>query len=188
MATPKETVTFDVHDAKVQPLLTDTAGGSATYAVAVDVPGIAQVSLDPEFITAELKGDARTIARKGKTGSFNVSATYSVMSMDVLKVLYGGTVTPEVAPESVHWILEGDNSVPYFLLSFLIDDLSTGIGSLHVSLYKAQVTGGSLFDQSTDEFGQRSFQVSAIPTLATDEIIKVEMFTAQTPLPTAAIP
>jgi hypothetical protein len=65
----RTTVTYDVHDAAVAPMLTDASGGGApTYGPWVDVPGIQQVSLDPELANAVLKGDARTIARKGKVG------------------------------------------------------------------------------------------------------------------------
>lgn len=186
MVAAHTTVTFDVHDCAVAPMLTDISGSAPTYGPWIDVPGIAQVGLDPEFVTAELKGDARTLARKGKTSSFTLSATYSVLSLDVMKAIFGGTITDTgtADAESSRYRLLGNNSLPYFKMAFAIQDLSSGLATMHVVLPKSQVTGGSIFDQSTDEFGQRSFQVSGIPTLGEDVLLDVTLFETATNLQT----
>lgn len=183
MAAAHETVVFDVHDFKVYPLLTDT-GASLTYGPAVDVPGIAEVSLEPNFITAELKGDARVIAKKGRVDRCNVSATYGKVSLDVLAVVLGGTVTNagSGAAETADWVLKGDNSLPYFKAEFKIADLDTGLGDLHVTLFKAQLTGGTLLGGSSDEFGQPEMQMEGIPTDSTDDMVSVKLFETETAL------
>ena len=148
MAAAHFTVLYDVHDFKVYSL-TDDTGASPTYGAAVDVPGIAEVSFEPNMVTAELKGDARVIAKKGRTDRFNVKATYGKLSIDVLDIILGGTVADPSSDEAT-WDLAGDNDLPYFKVEFKVEDLSENLGDLHVVMYKCQLTGGTLLDQKTD--------------------------------------
>lgn len=172
MPTQHETVVFDVHDCKVYKLLTDNAGSSPTYSSAVDVPGIAEVSLDPNLLTAELKGDAKVIAKKGRIDKVNLSATYGKLALDVLGVVLGGTNTDQAG--SARWRLAGTNSLPYFKIVFVINDAD--VGQVKVTLYKAQVTGGTLLGQSSDQFGQPTMQVEGIPALGDDNyFIDIEL-------------
>lgn len=181
-----ETVLYDVHDFKLYPLLTDPVGGAGapTYAAAIDVPGIAEVSMDPNFATAQLKGDARVIARKGRVDAFNISATYGKLSLDVLKALLGGVVT-DTADTSADWAIGGANSLPYFGCAFAINDLDTGLGSLHVALFKAQLTGGRLLGGSSDSFGQPTMSISGQPS-NNGAFNRVRLLAANTPLPSTA--
>ena len=52
--------------------------------------------IDPNFVTAELKGDARVIAKKGRIDRVNLSVTWGKLSLDAMAVLYG-TSTTDVA-------------------------------------------------------------------------------------------
>lgn len=162
MPVSHETVTFDVHDAKVYPMLSDTAGEAPTYGPAVDVPGIADVSTDPNFATAELKGDARVMAKKGRVDRINASATYGKLAQDVLKTIMGGRIDDN-AEVSSRWYLTGNNALPYFKFEFKIDDVDVDLGTLQVVLYKCNLTGGTLISGSTDNFGQPELQLEAIP-------------------------
>lgn len=185
MATPADhrTVFFDVHDAKVYSL-TDDAGASPTYGAAVDVPGIAEVGLDPNLITAELKGDARVIAKKGRVDRMNLTFTYGKLSLDVLEVVLGGTVADgSPGAGDAQWALAGDNELPYFAFRFKIEDLETGIGDLHVTLWKCQLTGGTILGSSTDNFGQPTGTLEAIPAESNDALIRVDLLEATTALP-----
>ncbi|HMM95402.1 hypothetical protein [Phycicoccus sp.] len=168
-AESKETVVFDVHDFKVWALVSDNStDASPTYAsVAVDVPGIAEVGLDPNFVTAELKGDGKVIAKKGRVDRFNLSGTYGKLAQEVLKVILGGTVLDGTAGKS-RYRFKGRNSLPYWGCAFTIDDAD--IGQVRVILYKAQLTGGSLLSQSTEEFGQPSLEAEGIPCTSDDEL------------------
>lgn len=175
MTITHESVVYDVHDCKVYALLSDS-GASPTYGPAVDVPGIAEVSLEPNFVTAELKGDARVIAKKGRIDRMSLSATYGKVSLDVLAVILGTTVvdsgtTPnQVASTS----LKGDNSLASFKLEFKIDDVELGLGNVVVTLHKCQLTGGTLLGGSTDEFGQPTMDMDAIPLDSTDDMFDIE--------------
>ncbi len=72
MAASTSTISFDVHDCKVYPVTADATGG-ITYGAAVDVPGIQEVSVEPNFISVELKGDGKVLAKKGKVDRLNFS-------------------------------------------------------------------------------------------------------------------
>lgn len=181
-----ETVTFDVNDFKVWPLVTDDPGDPGpTYGNVVDVPGIAQVQVDPQFITAQLLGDAKVLAQKGRTSSFQISATYGLMSLDVLSTLFAGNVTDtgSGSGQKSSWKLSGTNDLPYMKASFIIEDVSTGIGDVTVTLYKAQISGGQLFNQQTNQFGQRTLQIDGIPCISDDSMIDVTVHKTLTPLP-----
>lgn len=186
MPVQHETVVYDVHDFKLYPLLTDPVGGASapTYAAAVDAPGIAEVSLDPNFATAQLKGDARVIARKGSVDAFNISATYGKVSVDVLKALLGGVITDN-AEVSTDWRIPGVNSLPFFGCAFAINDLDVGLGSLHVLLFKAQLTGGRLLGGSSDSFGQPTMSIGG-QSANNGAFHRIRIYSANTPLPTAA--
>lgn len=163
--TAHESVVYDVEDFKVAAMLTDVSG-APTYGPWKDVPGIAEVSLDPNLVTAELKGDAKIIAKKGRIDRFNFSATYGKIPMDAMAIMVGGTVS-DVAGGS-KWKLGGTNSLPYFKAGFRI--LDADVSSVIIIAYKAQVTGGTLLDQSSDNFGQPSVDFEAIPCTADSEL------------------
>lgn len=162
MAVPHESVVYDVHDFKVYSLTADTGASTLTYDAAVDVPGIAEASMDPNFLTAELKGDAKIIAKKGRIDKFTMSATYGKVALDVLEVIVGG-VTSDVDTNHARWRILGTNSLPYFKAAFKIDDVEEGLGTVAVVAYKCQLTGGTLITGSTDEFGQPTLELEAIP-------------------------
>jgi hypothetical protein len=164
VAIATETILFDVHDCKVWPMLTDATGASPTYGAAVDVFGISQVGVDPNMVTAELKGDARVIAKKGRLDRVNVNATYGKLSLDVLDVILNATVTAggSGSTETQTGTLQGGIQLPYFKFAAQIQDVDLGIGDLTVVAYKCQVTGGSLVGVQTDQFGQPNFTAEGI--------------------------
>lgn len=185
MAASHETVLFDVHDYKVYALLTDSTAASPTYGAAVDVPGIAAVGLDPNLVTAELKGDGRVIAKKGRTDRFNHTATYGKLQLDVLAVIMGGTVTDagSGASETATYDLVSPAPLPYFKVEFKIDDVDIGLATVHFVGFKCQLTGGTLISQSSDNFGQPTLQVEAIqPDHASTPMGRIRFHEAATAL------
>lgn len=162
MAASQSTITFDVQDCKVYAVTADAAGG-ITYGAAVDVPGIQEVTLEPNFVTAELKGDGKVLAKKGKVDRLNFSATYSEMALDVLAVIFGGSVTTGGSEdaETASYEFTGQ-SLPSFKIEFLINDLESELSELAVILNKCQITGGTLVTGSSDNFGNPSFTAEAI--------------------------
>jgi len=172
MAATESAITFDVKDCKVSAVNADASGSATTYQTSVDVPGITEVSLEPNFITNELKGDGGVVlAKKGKIDRLNFSCTYGELSLEVLEVLLADT-TADAGSGTAETATLGitDASLPYFRVQFLIDDLQTSGDSLAeviVTLQKCQLTGGSLVSGSTDSFNQPNFTAEAIKPAGT---------------------
>lgn len=161
-------VVYDVYDCAVYPMLTDVAGSAPTYGPKVDVPGITSVSIDPSFQTAQLKGDAQVIARKGRAESISFKGTYGKLSLDAQKVMVGGVITDDATNGSLaKWTLGGLGSLPYFKIEFAIDDLDNGFGDLHCTLFKCNLTAGTLLSGKTDAFGQPDISATGIPCFGT---------------------
>ena len=164
--TAHESVVYDIHDFKVRAMTADT-GVAPTYAgTQFDVPGISACSMQPNLVTAELKGDAKVIAKKGRVDRFNFSVTYGRIALDVLPIFFGGTVTDPVGGSK--WSFPGVNSLPFFKASFQISDAE--VGDVHITAFKCQVTGGTLLDQSSDNFGQPKIDFEAIPCNSDDDL------------------
>ena len=173
MAASTSAITFDVKDCKVYTITADVADNATTFgSPGIDVPGIQEVSLEPNFITNELKGDGGVVlAKKGKIDRMNFSCTYSELSLDVLAILLGQTVTDAGTgtSETAEMPID-DTSLPYFKVAFLLDDLQTSgdaLATIVVSLQKCQLTGGSLISGSTDAFNSPTFTAEAIKPAGT---------------------
>lgn len=166
MAANTSTISFDVHDCKVYPVTADVAGG-ITYGAAVDVPGVQEVSVEPNFISVELKGDGKVLAKKGKVDRLNFSATYSELSLNVLATIFGGTVTAAGAgaAETASYEFDGQ-SLPNFKIEFLVNDLESDLAEMVFVLNKCQITGGTIMSGSTDNFSTPSFDAEAILPIA----------------------
>ncbi len=168
MAVANSVITFDVKDCKVYTQTADTAGSVMTHGSAVDVPGIQEVSLEPNFITNEMKGDGGAVlAKKGKIDRLNFSCTYSELSLPVLAVLTGQTLAEsDTGSDGLATLPFDDTSLPYFMIAFLMDDLQHSSGDLPATvvctLQKCQLTGGSLISGSTDSFSNPTFTAEAI--------------------------
>lgn len=167
MAASQSTITFDVQDCKVYPITADATGG-ITYGTAIDVPGVQEVSVEPNFVTVELKGDGKVLAKKGKIDRLNFSATYSELALDVLATIFGGSVASggSGSTETATYTFDG-SSLPYFKVEFLVNDLESELSELVFTLAKCQVTGGTIMSGSTDNFGTPSFDAEAILPIAT---------------------
>lgn len=179
MTAATQTVMFDVEDFKVYPLLSDT-GASPVYGPGVDVPGISEVSVEPNLISAELKGDGgRILAKKGKIDRFKMKATYGLLDLDVLAVVMGGAVDTATTDVSKYRAVSG-RQLPYFKATFQIVDVESGLGEVVVELYKSQMTGGKLLGQKTDDFGQPEMEIEGIGLNCTDGAWKHAMMDIET--------
>lgn len=164
MAVTHETVFFDVHDFVVWSMTTDAANASPTYGAAIDVPGIAEVGLDFEFVSAALKGDARTLDRKARIDGLTLAATYGKFDLDVNEVIYGGYKLDEGTglTERARWGTIGGQRLPSFGARFVIADVDLGLDAIVCTVFKAQITGGTPLGSSTDSYGQPTMEIGGI--------------------------
>lgn len=139
MTLAKETVILGVDDAKISPISVDDAS-ALTYDAAIDVPGITSIKLTPNFVEKELRGDESILDQYSKLESIDWSFENSIMSLDVLAVLIGGTVTANgVTPnQSQTYKLNKADKPKYFKLEGKSD--YTDMGDAHVVLYKCKAS------------------------------------------------
>jgi hypothetical protein len=182
MPAATSTLVYDVEDFKVYPVLTDATGASPTFDTAVDVPGISQVTLDPNIVSAELKGDGgKVIGFKSRADRYTLSATYGKLSLDVLEVILGQAST--AVSNDFEMNLDTDE-LPKFRCAFQILDTSDDVGSVTVDLYVCRISGGSLLSQQSDTFGQPTLElVSFSPQNDATAIGKMTFFENATSLP-----
>jgi hypothetical protein len=162
MALAHETVVFDVVDARVYLMTSDPTGASPVYTTGVDIPGIGEFSLEPNLTSAEIKGDSRVIAKRGRLDRFNWSLSYAKFSLNILDTILGSSTVYDTASTQATLAVAAPAALPYFRLEVQILDLDPGIGSLNIVLYKSILTGGSMFQTSSDNFGKPTLQGQAI--------------------------
>lgn len=168
MTAAHSTVLYDVKDATIYPLTGDVNGASApTYGSGIDVPGINAIAIDPNLVSAEIKGDSRVYATKARIDKLTGSFTYSELDLDVLAVLLGGTVYDSgTGSTEVAKYYFKSAELPYFKLEVLIDDVREELAEAVIVLPKVKLDGASLISQSSDSFAQPSANFAAIAPYA----------------------
>lgn len=154
MPIAKQLVAIEIDDAKISELTADT-GGAPTYAAAVDVPNVVEVSVQPQLKTATLDGDAQVTAVFSKVTHLTGSMKFKSVPMDVLTTLYGGTLTTTgTTPNQTQVLALGANAFPkYFKLqgrSAQVEGLDAAAAGLRLSVYKCKLTGNPTFSMSGD--------------------------------------
>lgn len=139
---------YSVSDAQVSKLLTDPAGGAATYGALTDVPGIKTAGLGFELNTVSLTGDNKELETDVTLRAVTISIAHAKVSYDALAILLGGAVTDSgVTPNQVaRYRRLGADVLPYFKFEAKTPtggvDLPSGDG--HIVVYKAKITDYSL--------------------------------------------
>lgn len=166
-----ETSVFSVDNAAITPLLTDPVGGSATYGVKVNFPGIREAGFSPDLLKKELFGDNFIIARAAKARQVQSKIGVAKMNLDILAALLGGTVTDAgVTPnQTTTYNLLGSDKAKYFKLEYRVLGVelpgAAGGGDLHVVFWKCLIEGTSA-DAKMEDFAMPTFDVAAIPRLS----------------------
>lgn len=139
---------YSTADAQVSKLLTDPAGGSATYGALTDVPGIKTVGLGFELNTVSLTGDNKELETDTTLRAVTVAFSHAKVSYDALAVFLGGTVTDSgTTPAQIARFRRlGADVLPYF--KFEAKTPTSGVdtigGDAHIVVYKGKVTDYSI--------------------------------------------
>lgn len=181
---PSQTVVYDVQKFNVYAMTSgDIVGGaSPTYGTAVNLEGIADVSLTPDITSADLKGDGgRTIARFARNTMWTCSATYGRVGLDALAVMIGDLVTGNGTTTN-SWVHSMPNILPFFKAEFQILDTDNGIASLNVVMFKCSLKSATFLDPKTDAFGQPKIEFEAIALNSTNVIGSITEYSVATDL------
>lgn len=156
-------VLFSVHDLKVYPItaLGDDAT-DPTYGSAIDVPGVSEVTLDPEVSEALLRGDGKVIDSRAVLDSLGLSFTYGKLTPAVLAAIDGGTVSTNVGSTTTRYIREADDIIPEWGFAALVSEVDNPGGAAKLYGYRAKMSGGSLFGASDNEHGEPTFDANVI--------------------------
>lgn len=176
MPISRVTKLYSVQDAKISPLLTDPAGGSATYGTPIDVPGIQTMEISGDVEVKKLRGDNGPLATNSVISNIQVAVNYAKLSFDVLKAIIGGVVTDSgttPAQKSI-WALNPTNAtLPPFKLEGVTPPNGVDIvtGDLHWILNKLSLTAFPALGFSQEDFRIASFTAAADPLISTGDWI-----------------
>lgn len=158
----ERTVIYDVQDAKVYPLTADAPAGP-TYGTSIDVPGIQQVELAPQYESNQLDGDGREIDTRTRLKAAELTFRYAKLDPEVLAALDGGTAeTVEGPPPVTSYTRAADDRIPYFGFAAEVVEVDNPEGSAILHVYKCRITDGSLFAGETDDYGTPEFTARAV--------------------------
>lgn len=167
---------YSVQDCKISPLLTDPAGGTATYGTSIDVPGIQQMAISGSVEVKKLRGDNGPLATNAQLTEISVQVTNAKLSLDVLVAILGGAVTDSgttPAQKSVWGLTAANATLPPFKLEGITPPNGVDIigGDLHWVLYKCSLTAFPDLGFADEDFRTTGFTAGCDPLLSTGKWI-----------------
>lgn len=172
------TKVFGVNDAKIAKLTADPAGGSATYATSVDVPGIKSVTISGEITTVDLRGDHTLLDSDSTLQNVTVGFEYAKLSLDALVVWLGGTVSDSgTTPDQIAKLaMLGTDTLlaNYWKFEAKTVSADTVGGDVHLVLYKCKLTSFPELGTAEEDYQTFSVEARAVPRLADSKWIDIE--------------
>lgn len=183
------TQVYAVQDAKISPLLTDPAGGAATYGTPIDVPGIKSFEISGDVEVKKLRGDNGPLATRSALTNIQVAITNAKLSLDVLTAIIGGTVTDSgttPAQKSIWALSPATATLPPFKLEGATPANGTDLigGDLHWILNRCSLTAFPALGFAEEDFRIASFTAAADPLISTGAWISAVLNETAIPIPT----
>lgn len=169
MTLATETKLFELADAKVFLLSADTAGGSPTYGSPVDIPGVLSLGITPHLITKELRGDSVVLDLYSKADYVDLKLTNAKISLNILDMLMGGTVTPSGTTPNMIETYDFSSADEAEYVKIEGQAVYADVGDVHVVFYKGKIQAGAdceVADNSGD-FAKLTATIRFIPTTGT---------------------
>jgi hypothetical protein len=190
MPITRVTQVYAVQDAKIRPILTDPAGGTATYGTPIDVPGIKSFEISGDVEVKRLRGDNGPLATRSALTNVQVAVTNAKLSFDVLKAIIGGTVTDSgttPAQKSVWDLTPATAILPPFELEGVTPSNGTDLigGDLHWVLNKCGLTAFPALGFAEEDFRIASFSAACDPLLSTGKWISAVLNETAVAIPTS---
>lgn len=167
------TKVFAVTDAKIAKLTADPAGGSATYAASIDVPGIKSVGISGSVEAKELRGDNQLLDKDVVITNVQIAVAHAKLSYDVLPVLVGGTSTDSgtTPNQKVTYDLLGTSRPSYFKLEAISASSDVVGGNQQFQFHKAIVSAFPEMGLAEEDYQIVSFTADCAPLLANSKWI-----------------
>ena len=132
---------INIQKLHVAKLLTDTAGGTATYEEPIDLGKVLRsVDIKPSTSTADLYADGQSIDSASNTASYELTFDTAALPLEYVAYLLGHSFA------NGQMIAHKDDVAPYFAVMFQSDKRNGGIRFLKffkVSFSEPSVTGSS---------------------------------------------
>lgn len=162
--TPNNTTyVFGAADAKIAKLLTDPAAGSATYATAIDVPGIKSIEITGSSDTKELRGDNKLIASVSTLQTVEVKITCAKWDAALWALFTGATLTNDAITGDATVSLGSGNTGSYFKLTAVSVGASGAGSNVKIVLPKLLVTDLPPLSFAEEDFATAEITATALP-------------------------
>lgn len=155
---------YGLRDVKVTPY---TDSGATTLGTAVDLPNARTFSFSEAEEFTELRGDDKVVTTRGKGASVDWDLEGGGLSLEVLKVLSGGTITESGATpnQTKTFTKKVTDTRPFFQVEG--QAISDSGGDLHCVLDRCRSTGNIEGEFADGEFFLTSGSGVALPSLQT---------------------
>lgn len=162
---------YAVEDCKIAQLTADSAGAaSATYGTIVDVPGIKEVGFGGDMNSVELRGDNTLLDSNTSLSSITLSVTHAKLSLDVLDIILGGTVTAAGSgtTETNTYLLKNTDTLNYFKLEAKTPTDGGDLigGDVHWIAWKCILSSFPDIGLAEEDYKIVSFECKAVPTIS----------------------
>ncbi len=160
---------YGTDDAKIAKMTADPAGGTATYAASIDVPGIKSVTIEGDINVVELRGDHTLLDSDSVLNNITVTFEYAKLNTAVLAAVLGGSSADTgTTPNQVHtYSLLGTSSLfSNFKFEARVYAADTVGGDIHLVLYKCKLNEFPNMGTAEDDYQTFSVGASAVPRLA----------------------
>ncbi|MFF2228606.1 phage tail protein [Streptomyces globisporus] len=192
MPISRVTKLYAVKDAKIAPLLTDPAGGTPSYGVAIDVPGIKSMEISGDVEVKELRGDNQLLDSDSSLTNVTVAFPHAKLSLDVMAGLLGGDVTDAGtgSTESSTWDLDSDaKPLPFKLIGATPVGGGDLIGGdVHFTLHKCILSSFPGLGLAEEDYRTIETEARAVPLISTGKWLSVQINETAVAIPTAATP
>lgn len=164
MTINNQTIVIGLDDAKIYELTTDSSS-VLTYGAAIDLPGLQKIELAPKVTEKALNKDEKVLDYYVKTDYISWAFNSTKISLDVLAILEGGTVTSAgTTPSQTYTYSINKSSAPqYFKLEAKANYTAGENGDFHLRLYKCKANNIDILYVAND-YAIVSATGVAIPT------------------------
>ncbi len=168
---------FGVNDAKISKVTADPAGGTTTYATAIDVPGIKTVTISGEVNTVDLRGDHSLLDSDSTLQNISLSFGYAKLSIAALAVMLGGTESDTgTTPSQVAKLaLLGTDALLANTWKFEARTVSADSvgGDVHFVLYKCRLANFPDLGTAEEDYLTFTVEARAFPRLSDSKWIDI---------------
>ena len=168
MALSHTTKVYGSKRAMVYTMLTDPAGGAATYGTGVFMPGIQQVAIGGAIDAKELRGDNTFLDADAVVKNITVAITWAKFNFDIFVSMLGWSATDAgtTPNQTVTAPLYAPVSLPYFKLDVQAVSVDSIGGDFHFALPKLKLSDFPAWGTAQEDFQLQKVTCLAVPLIS----------------------